>query len=167
MVERDDQLIVVDDERMRFEPGEKPVMRKVRFRTLGCWPLTAAIESDADDLDGIVAETLAAQVFRAGRAADRPRSGRRHGDEEARGVLLMSLVDAGGATEEVGRAEQRFRERLPRARGCQQPGLKRACCQAADLRLGRRRQIDADRPAAVGRGRRHRGSARGDDACLA
>ena len=40
---------MVDDERMRLEPGEKPVMRKVRFRTLGCWPLTAAIESEAAD----------------------------------------------------------------------------------------------------------------------
>ena len=61
MVTRNNQLIVVDDARMRFEPGEKPEMRKVRFRTLGCWPLTAAIESDADDLDAIVEETLAAK----------------------------------------------------------------------------------------------------------
>ena len=52
VVARDGQLIVVDDERMRFEPGEVPVMRKVRFRTLGCWPLTAAIKSDASDIDG-------------------------------------------------------------------------------------------------------------------
>ena len=74
---------MVDDERMRLEPGETPVMRKVRFRTLGCWPLTAAVESDADDLDAVVEETLARENVRAGRAADRSRSGRGHGDEEA------------------------------------------------------------------------------------
>ena len=51
VVTRNGQFIVVDDERIRLEPGEKPEMRKVRFRTLGCWPLTAAIESDATDLD--------------------------------------------------------------------------------------------------------------------
>ena len=83
VVTRNGQLIVVDDERMRLEPGEKPEMRKVRFRTLGCWPLTAAIESDATDIDAVVEETLARASIRAGRAADRPRSGRRHGDEEA------------------------------------------------------------------------------------
>lgn len=76
VVVRDGQLIVVDDERMRFEPGEKPVPRKVRFRTLGCWPLTAAIESDAEDLDAIVAETLSARVSeRAGRLIDHDTAG--------------------------------------------------------------------------------------------
>ena len=76
VVTRNGQLIVVDDARMRFEPGEKPVMRKVRFRTLGCWPLTAAIESDATDLDAIVAETLAAKYSeRAGRLIDHDQAG--------------------------------------------------------------------------------------------
>jgi sulfate adenylyltransferase subunit 2 len=76
VVRRNDQLIVVDDARMRFEPGEKPEMRKVRFRTLGCWPLTAAIESDADDLDAIVEETLAAKYSeRAGRLIDHDQAG--------------------------------------------------------------------------------------------
>ena len=76
MVTRNNQLIVVDDARMRFEPGEKPEMRKVRFRTLGCWPLTAAIESDADDLDAIVEETLAAKYSeRAGRLIDHDQAG--------------------------------------------------------------------------------------------
>jgi sulfate adenylyltransferase subunit 2 len=76
VVERDGQLIVVDDERMRFEPGEKPEMRKVRFRTLGCWPLTAAMESDADDLDAIVTETLAAKLSeRSGRLIDHDQAG--------------------------------------------------------------------------------------------
>ena len=67
---------MVDDERMRFEPGETPVMRKVRFRTLGCWPLTAAVESDAADLDAVVEETLAAHVSeRAGRLIDHDQAG--------------------------------------------------------------------------------------------
>jgi sulfate adenylyltransferase subunit 2 len=59
-VERDGQLIMVDDDRFRFEPGEKPQMRKIRFRTLGCYPLTGAVESEADTMDAIIAETLAA-----------------------------------------------------------------------------------------------------------
>jgi len=59
-VERDGQLIMVDDDRFRFLPGEKPRMRKIRFRTLGCYPLTGAIESDADTMDAIIAETLSA-----------------------------------------------------------------------------------------------------------
>ena len=76
VVTRNGQLIVVDDERMRLEPGEKPVMRKVRFRTLGCWPLTAAIESDATDIDAVVEETLAARVSeRAGRLIDHDTAG--------------------------------------------------------------------------------------------
>jgi sulfate adenylyltransferase subunit 2 len=76
VVTRDEQLIVVDDERMRLEPGEQPEMRKVRFRTLGCWPLTAAMESDASDLDAIVAETLSAKLSeRAGRLIDHDEAG--------------------------------------------------------------------------------------------
>ena len=57
-VERDGQLIMVDDDRMRLKPGEKPTMKKIRFRTLGCYPLTGGFESDADTLDKIIAETL-------------------------------------------------------------------------------------------------------------
>lgn len=60
VVERDGNLIMVDDERMRLLPGEKPVMKKVRFRTLGCYPLSGGMESDADTLDKIIAETLSA-----------------------------------------------------------------------------------------------------------
>jgi sulfate adenylyltransferase subunit 2 len=76
VVERDGQLIMVDDDRMRFEPGEQPVQRKVRFRTLGCWPLTAAIESDASDLDAIVEETLKSKVSeRSGRLIDHDQAG--------------------------------------------------------------------------------------------
>ena len=59
VVERDGQWIMVDDDRMSLDPGETPQLRRVRFRTLGCYPLTAAIESDADTLDAIIAETLA------------------------------------------------------------------------------------------------------------
>jgi sulfate adenylyltransferase subunit 2 len=67
---------VVDDERMRFESGEKPVPRRVRFRTLGCWPLTAAIESEADTIDAVVEETLAAKYSeRAGRLIDHDQAG--------------------------------------------------------------------------------------------
>ena len=51
---------MVDDDRMRLKEGEKPEMKKVRFRTLGCYPLTGAVESDADTLEGIVKETLGA-----------------------------------------------------------------------------------------------------------
>ena len=60
VVERDGNLIMVDDERMRLLPGEQPMMKKVRFRTLGCYPLSGGIESDADTLDAIIAETLSA-----------------------------------------------------------------------------------------------------------
>ncbi len=60
VVERDGNLIMVDDDRMRLRPGEKPMMKKVRFRTLGCYPLTGGFESDADTLDAIIEETLSA-----------------------------------------------------------------------------------------------------------
>ena len=60
MVERDGNLIMVDDERMRLLPGEKPMMKKVRFRTLGCYPLSGGVESDADTLVAIIQETLSA-----------------------------------------------------------------------------------------------------------
>ncbi|MFC4621194.1 sulfate adenylyltransferase subunit CysD [Comamonas nitrativorans] len=71
VVQRGGQWIMVDDERFPFEPGEKPEMRCVRFRTLGCWPLTAAIESNADTLEAVVAETFAARNSeRQGRMID-------------------------------------------------------------------------------------------------
>lgn len=70
-VERNGQLLMIDDDRIPMKPGEKPVMRKVRFRTLGCYPLTAAIESEATDLASVVEETLGARVSeRAGRLID-------------------------------------------------------------------------------------------------
>jgi sulfate adenylyltransferase subunit 2 len=58
VVERDGTLIMVDDERMPLREGETPQMRSVRFRTLGCYPLTGAIESHADTLEAIIAEML-------------------------------------------------------------------------------------------------------------
>jgi sulfate adenylyltransferase subunit 2 len=69
---RDGALIVVDDERMRFEPGEQPVERLVRFRSLGCYPLSAAVESPAATLEEIVEEMRTTRVSeRAGRLIDR------------------------------------------------------------------------------------------------
>jgi len=71
VVERDGALIMVDDERMPLKPGESPVMKKVRFRTLGCYPLTGAIESDADTLPGILKEMLLTKKSeRQGRVID-------------------------------------------------------------------------------------------------
>jgi sulfate adenylyltransferase subunit 2 len=71
VVKRGGQWIMVDDERFLFEPGEQVEQRKVRFRTLGCWPLTAAIESDADTLEAVIAETFNARSSeRQGRLID-------------------------------------------------------------------------------------------------
>jgi sulfate adenylyltransferase subunit 2 len=71
VVERDGMLIMVDDDRMPLEPGEEPEMRMVRFRTLGCYPLTGAIESSAADLPGIIEEMLLTRTSeRQGRAID-------------------------------------------------------------------------------------------------
>ena len=58
VVERDGALIMVDDERLPLREGETPQLKKVRFRTLGCYPLTGAIESEADTLEAIIAEML-------------------------------------------------------------------------------------------------------------
>jgi sulfate adenylyltransferase subunit 2 len=58
VVERDGTLIMVDDDRFRLRDGEQPQQRKVRFRTLGCYPLTGAVESDAEDLPGVIQEML-------------------------------------------------------------------------------------------------------------
>jgi len=71
-VERGGTILMVDDERMRLEPGEQVVSRKVRFRTLGCYPLSGAIESDAASVEDIVAEMLASSTSeRQGRVIDR------------------------------------------------------------------------------------------------
>jgi sulfate adenylyltransferase subunit 2 len=71
IVERGGTLIMRDDERMKLKPGEKVEDRLVRFRTLGCYPLTGAIESDADTLEGIVSEMFTARTSeRQGRLID-------------------------------------------------------------------------------------------------
>ena len=71
VLERDGALLVLDDDRMPLRPGETARMRRVRFRTLGCWPLTAAVESDADTLEAIVREVRDASLSeRQGRAID-------------------------------------------------------------------------------------------------
>jgi sulfate adenylyltransferase subunit 2 len=71
VVQRGGQWLMVDDDRFPFAPGEVAQMRQVRFRTLGCWPLTAAIESDATSLEAVIAETLAARSSeRQGRLID-------------------------------------------------------------------------------------------------
>ncbi|MDN3715967.1 sulfate adenylyltransferase subunit CysD [Vibrio breoganii] len=76
VVERDGTLIMVDDERMPLEPGETPEMKKVRFRTLGCYPLTGAIESQAETLPEIIQEMLlTATSERQGRVIDNDSSG--------------------------------------------------------------------------------------------
>ncbi|WP_421725498.1 sulfate adenylyltransferase subunit CysD [Bauldia sp.] len=71
VVMRSEQLIMVDDERMKLAPGEEPEMRWVRFRTLGCYPLTAAVESKATTLNEIVGEMFIARTSeRQGRLID-------------------------------------------------------------------------------------------------
>ena len=76
VVERDGVLIMVDDDRLPLHPGERPQLRKVRFRTLGCYPLTGAIESEADTLPLIIQEMLlATQSERQGRVIDFDQSG--------------------------------------------------------------------------------------------
>ena len=76
VVERDGTLIMVDDERMELAPGEEPTMRSVRFRTLGCYPLSGAIESEAATLPEIIQEMLiATHSERQGRLIDYDASG--------------------------------------------------------------------------------------------
>lgn len=71
VVERDGALIMVDDARLPLRPGETPTMRRVRFRTLGCYPLTGAIESEADTLEAIIEEMLTTRSSeRQGRVID-------------------------------------------------------------------------------------------------
>jgi len=76
VVERDGTLIMVDDDRMPLEPAELPVEKSIRFRTLGCYPLTGAIESEADTLPKIIQEMLLTTTSeRQGRVIDFDSSG--------------------------------------------------------------------------------------------
>ncbi len=69
-------LIMVDDDRLPIDPGEKPEMRRVRFRTLGCYPLTGAIESNATTVPEIIEELVATRSSeRQGRVIDHDQSG--------------------------------------------------------------------------------------------
>jgi sulfate adenylyltransferase subunit 2 len=72
VVERDGMLVMVDDDRLPLAPGEVPMRRRVRFRTLGCYPLTGAIESEAASVADILREMLVATTSeRQGRLIDR------------------------------------------------------------------------------------------------
>ena len=76
VVRRNGTWIMVDDDRMRLEPGEQPELRRVRFRTLGCYPLTGAIDSDADTVPKIIAEMLQSRSSeRQGRIIDHDEGG--------------------------------------------------------------------------------------------
>ena len=76
VVQRDGTLIMVDDDRLPLAPGEKPRMTQVRFRTLGCYPLTGAIPSSADTLDAIIAEMRGSTSSeRQGRVIDHDEAG--------------------------------------------------------------------------------------------
>jgi sulfate adenylyltransferase subunit 2 len=76
VVEREGQLILVDDERMPLDPGEEPAMTRVRFRTLGCYPLSGAVESDAGTVPEIIREMILSPVSeRQGRVIDRDSDG--------------------------------------------------------------------------------------------
>jgi sulfate adenylyltransferase subunit 2 len=75
VVERDGMIIMVDDERLPLEPSEMPRKRRVRFRTLGCYPLTGAVESDAADLDDVIDELISSRISeRQGRLIDKDQS---------------------------------------------------------------------------------------------
>ncbi len=90
VVDRDGTLIMVDDDRMPLRIGEVPEMKSVRFRTLGCYPLSGAIESDADTLIGIIQEMLLATTSERQGRTHRHRLRWLDGEEEAGGLLLMA-----------------------------------------------------------------------------
>ena len=92
VVERDGALIMRDDERMALRPGEQVEMRWVRFRTLGCYPLTGAVESRAATLADIIDEMRAVPLLGAPGPRDRPRRRRFDGAEEAGRLFLMSAA---------------------------------------------------------------------------
>ncbi len=76
VVERDGMIMMVDDDRLPLSPGEAPQVRRVRFRTLGCYPLTGGVYSDAATIDDIIAELLTSRVSeRQGRAIDKDQAG--------------------------------------------------------------------------------------------
>ena len=89
VVERDGTLIMVDDERLPLRPGEVPRVERIRFRTLGCYPLTGAIRSARRDAARNDRRNARFKNIGAGRPSDRSRRIRLDGEEKARGVFLM------------------------------------------------------------------------------
>ena len=75
-IERGGTLLMMDDDRVPLKPGQSPVNRRIRIRTLGCWPLTGAVESSATTLDEVILELLASRYSeRQGRVIDHDASG--------------------------------------------------------------------------------------------
>ena len=88
VVERDGVMILVDDDRLVLKPGEKPQIKKVRFRTLGCYPLSGAVESDATTLPQIIQEMLLAKTSeRQGRVIDKDEGGAGMEEKKKRGYF--------------------------------------------------------------------------------
>jgi len=88
VVMRDGVMIMVDDDRLKLAPGEKPLRRRVRFRTLGCYPLTGAVESDAVTMPQIIQEMLLAKTSeRQGRVIDQDEGGAGMEEKKKRGYF--------------------------------------------------------------------------------
>jgi hypothetical protein len=88
-VKRDGLLLMIDDDRFWLKPAEKPELRSIRFRTLGCYPLTGAVESTAKTLPEVIQEMLLTTTLGASGSRDRPRSVGEHGEEEEAGRLFL------------------------------------------------------------------------------
>ena len=88
IVHRDGTMILVDDERLKLEPGEEPELRRVRFRTLGCYPLSGAVDSDATTLPMIIQEMLLCKTSeRQGRLIDQDEGGAGMEEKKKRGYF--------------------------------------------------------------------------------
>ena len=102
IVWRDGMMIMVDDDRLPLKPGEKPEMRRVRFRTLGCYPLTGAVDSNATTLPEIIQEMLLTKSSeRQGRLIDHDQVGL-DGEEEEGRVFLIWEMDGSRAASRCG-----------------------------------------------------------------
>ncbi|MEZ6111739.1 MAG: sulfate adenylyltransferase small subunit, partial [Pirellulaceae bacterium] len=81
-------MLMLDDDRVKLKPGEQPVMRRVRFRTLGCYPLTGAVESNATTLPEIIQEMLLTKTSeRQGRVIDQDEGGAGMEEKKKRGYF--------------------------------------------------------------------------------
>ena len=141
VVERDGVLIMVDDERMPLREGEAPTCKKVRFRTLGCYPLTGAVESNAETLEEIVQEMLLTTTSERQGRVDRRRQFL-DGREEKGRVFLMAASNYEVPEESLIRSD--ISEYLKRHE-------EKDLLRLSDLWLGRRWQVDPDRPLVVRR----------------